>query len=108
MKIKKSLVSNNAQEVTDALFKTEAKISLWQKCLLLSKNKCFVYLTIASFFRFWGGYSLGFLSATFFIHRYPDNNTQYAYMASVIVIGGGLPSSFTGGYLADKFEDRFP
>jgi hypothetical protein len=94
--------------VTEALFKTEAKISLWQKCLLLAKNKCFVYLTIASFFRFWGGYSLGFLSATFFIHRYPENNTQYAYMASVIVIGGGLPSSFTGGYIADKFEDRYP
>jgi len=27
-------------------------------------------------------------------------------MASVIVIGGGIPASFLGGYLADKFEDR--
>jgi MFS family permease len=67
-----------------------------------------VYLTIASFFRFFGGYSLGFLSATFFIHKYPDNTTQYGYMASVIVIGAGLPASFLGGYLSDKFEDRMP
>lgn len=76
--------------------------------MLLSKNPCFVYLTIASFFRFFGGYSLGFLSATFFLHKYPDNDTQYAYMASVIVIGAGLPASFLGGYLADKFEARQP
>jgi len=75
---------------------------------MLFSNMCFLYLTIASFFRFFGGYSLGFLSATFFIHRYPENDTDYAYMASVIVIGGGLPSSFLGGYIADKFEDRYP
>lgn len=29
-------------------------------------------------------------------------------MASVIVIGGGLPSSFVGGFLSDKLEDRCP
>lgn len=29
-------------------------------------------------------------------------------MASVIVIGGGLPASFTGGYISDKFESRYP
>lgn len=29
-------------------------------------------------------------------------------MASVIVIGGGLPSSFVGGLLSDKLEDRCP
>jgi hypothetical protein len=67
-----------------------------------------MYLTIASFFRFFGGYSLGFLSATFFLHKYPENDSQYAYMASVIVIGGGVPSCFIGGYLSDKLEDRIP
>lgn len=29
-------------------------------------------------------------------------------MASVIVIGGGLPSSFMGGWLSDKYESRYP
>jgi MFS family permease len=76
--------------------------------VLLFKNRCFLFLTIASFFRFLGGYSLGFLSATFFIHKYPGNENQYAYMSSVIVIGGGLPSSFVGGYLSDRLERRFP
>lgn len=86
----------------------DVKVSLKQKVVMLFSNKCFVFLTIASFFRFFGGYSLGFLSATFFLHKYPDNENQYAYMASVIVIGGGLPASFIGGYIADKFEARFP
>ena len=29
-------------------------------------------------------------------------------MNTVIVVGGGLPASFLGGYLADKFESRVP
>jgi hypothetical protein len=29
-------------------------------------------------------------------------------MSSVIVIGGGIPASFIGGYLSDKLEDRIP
>jgi sugar phosphate permease len=29
-------------------------------------------------------------------------------MASVIVIGAGLPASFTGGFLSDKFEHSQP
>jgi hypothetical protein len=29
-------------------------------------------------------------------------------MNSVIVIGGGLPASMLGGYIADKFEGRYP
>lgn len=78
------------------------------KIKILFKNRCFFYLTIASFFRFFGGYSLGFLSATFFLHAYPDNKNQYAYMASVIVIGGGVPASFVGGWIADKFEASYP
>lgn len=81
---------------------------LKKKLVLLFKNKCFVYLIIASFFRFFGGYSLGFLSATFFDHRYPENTTQFAYMNTVIIVGGGLPSSFLGGYLSDKLENRIP
>ena len=51
---------------------------------------------------------MGFCSATFFIHKYPENNSDYAYMASVIVIGAGLPASFTGGFLSDKFEHSQP
>lgn len=29
-------------------------------------------------------------------------------MSSVIIIGGGIPASFIGGYLSDKLEDRIP
>lgn len=59
---------------TSMIFSSNEEIDLWTKLKLLFMNKCFAYLTIASFFRFFGGYSLGFLSATFFLHRYPDND----------------------------------
>lgn len=72
------------------------------------KNKCYLYLSIASFFRFFGGYSLGFISATFYETRYPDNVSDYAYMNSVIVIGGGLPACMIGGWMSDNLEKRFP
>lgn len=75
---------------------------------IMANNRCFVYLTIASFFRFFGGYTLGFLSATFFIHRYPLNTTDFAYMSPVVVIGGGLPASFIGGYISDTLDERYP
>ena len=53
-----------------------------------------------------GGYSLGFLSASFFENRYPSHLSQYAYMGAVVVIGGGLPASMLGGYAGDKLEKR--
>ena len=57
--------------------------------------------------RFFGGYSLGFLSASFFETRYPEYTNEFAYMNAIVVIGGGLPASMLGGYLSDKYEDRY-
>lgn len=95
-------------DLRDSFFFTEEKLSLWEKTKFLFKNKCYVYLVIASGFRFFGGYALGFLSATFFDNRYPEHQLQYSYMSSVIVIGGGLPASMLGGYLSDKYEKKYP
>ena len=94
-------------QIRDSFYLTEEKIGLWYKIKILFRNKCFLYLVIASGFRFFGGYALGFLGATFFDHRYPDNQTQFGYMNSVIVIGGGLPASLLGGYLSDKYEYKW-
>lgn len=74
---------------------------------VLWKNTCFLYLVAAGALRFFGGYSLGFLSGNFFEKRYPDNANQFAYMNAVVVIGGGLPASMLGGYLSDRFESRY-
>lgn len=49
------------------------------KMKMLFTNKCYVYLLCASFFRFWGGYSLGFLGANYFENVYPDYKTEYAW-----------------------------
>lgn len=71
-------------------------------------NKCFVYLTIASFWRFSAGYTLGFAGSTFFEHKYPEYTNQYAIMNTVTVVGGGLSASMLGGYLSDALEERIP
>lgn len=55
-----------------------------------------------------GGYALGFNCQTFFIHQWDDKANQFSIMLSVITIGGGLPSSFLGGIIADKYEERIP
>lgn len=65
-----------------------------------------MYLVLAGGLRFFGGYSLGFLSGGFFEDRYPDYTTQFGIMNAVVVIGGGLPASMLGGYLSDKLEGR--
>jgi len=76
------------------------------KLKVVLANKCFVYLCCAGAFRFAGGYSLGFLSASFFENRYPANLHNYSYMGTVVVIGGGLPASMIGGYAGDVLEKR--
>lgn len=72
------------------------------------KNKCFVYFIIASTFRFFGGFSIGFWSPSFFQNLYPDKETEYSITNAFVVVVGGLTSSYMGGYLSDKFEDRYP
>ena len=84
-----------------------SQLSFGQKCNILVTNWCFVTLMLAGFFRFFGGYSLGFLTAEFFEHRFPEYTNQFAVMNSVIVIGGGLPASMLGGYLSDRLESRY-
>ena len=67
-----------------------------------------MFLVIAGFFRFWAGYSLGFLSGKFFEHRWPDYNTTYSFAGAFIVIGGGLPASVLGGLLSEHLESKIP
>ena len=74
---------------------------------VLYKNSCFVYLVLAGFFRFFGGYSLGFLSGGFFEERFPEYTSEFGYMNAAVIIGGGLPASLLGGYLSDKYESRY-
>ena len=95
-------------ERRDSVFETDPMVtSFWGRMKILASNRCFMYLVAAGFCRFFGGYSLGFLSGAFFEDRYPDYTTQFAYMNTVVVVGGGLPASMLGGYLSDRLEGRF-
>ena len=92
----------------DSVFDADKNItSFWGRMKVLWANECFLYLVAAGALRFFGGYSLGFLSANFFEKRYPDYINQFAYMNAVVVVGGGLPASMFGGWLSDKYEDRY-
>ena len=82
--------------------------SFWGRVRILTSNTCFMYLVAAGTMRFFGGYSLGFLSGPFFEKRYPDYTNQFSYMNAVVVIGGGLPASFLGGWMSDNLEDKYP
>jgi len=55
-----------------------------------------------------GGYSIGFWGANFFTKVYPDDVAWYSVLNACITIFGGMPSSFIGGYLGDKFEFNYP
>jgi MFS family permease len=92
----------------DSVFDADKDItSFWGRMKVLWANSCFLYLVAAGALRFFGGYSLGFLSGNFFEKRYPDYVNQFAIMNAVVVIGGGLPASMMGGWLSDKYEDRY-
>lgn len=72
------------------------------------KNKCFVYFIIASTLRFFGGFSIGFWSPSFFQGNFPEHTTDFSILNAFVVVVGGLTSSYMGGYITDKYEDRYP
>jgi nitrate/nitrite transporter NarK len=79
-------------------------LSFVEKLKTIFSDKGFNYLCAAGAFRFMGGYSIGFLSASFFVNRYPDHVSEFSLMGAFVVIGGGLPASMVGGYIGDKYE----
>ena len=92
---------------TTSIFEPELVEKSFSKRLkILFTNSCFNYLCLAGALRFFGGYSLGFISGSFFEDRYPEYTNQFSIMYAVVVIGGGLPASMLGGYLSDVLEDR--
>lgn len=91
-----------------SVFEVEDPKTFCQRLKILFSNSCFVYLVLAGALRFFGGYSLGFLSGGFFEDRYPDYTKEFSIMNAVIVIGGGLPASMIGGWMSDAWEERYP
>lgn len=88
--------------------KLEVRESIYCKFKSLLKNKCYVYLVTASAYRFMGGYAIGFWSETFFRTNHPKMQEVFAIANLVIIVGGGVPGSFLGGYLGDKLQPTFP
>ena len=64
------------------------------------------YCTIGCFFRFFGGYAIGFYMQTYFNNVYPTYIDQYAVGNAFAVSACGLFSSISGGYIADVYEKK--
>jgi len=71
-------------------------------------NKAYVFLLLAAFFRFAGGYSLGFFAKSYFSGVYPDNDGDFTIGYFLILLFGSVPSELIGGYVCDKYEPRYP
>ena len=71
-------------------------------------NKAYLFLLIAAFFRFMGGYSLGFWGKNYFQNVFPERQNEYAIAYFFILIFGGIPSEMIGGYITDKYEPVYP
>ena len=94
-------------ERRDSVFEVDLTVtSFWGRVCILCKNSCFLHLLAGGFFRFFGGYSLGFLSGPFFLDRFKDYENQFSVMNAVVVVGGGLPASMLGGWMSDKLESK--
>ena len=63
---------------------------------------------VASTLRFFGGFSIGFWSKTYFEGNFPDYIDQYSVLNALVVIIGGVTSSYMGGYISDKYEAKYP
>lgn len=75
---RKSLNHNRGSDETghrESVFEVDENAKdFWGRMKVLWGNTCFIYLVAAGALRFFGGYSLGFLSADFFLKKYPDNS----------------------------------
>ena len=71
------LNSEEDDEFADVnLAETSAKPSSFcERLCILLHNSCFMILVLAGSLRFFGGYSLGFLSAKFYEDRFPEYST---------------------------------
>uniref|UniRef100_A0A7S3CQ85 Uncharacterized protein n=1 Tax=Strombidium rassoulzadegani TaxID=1082188 RepID=A0A7S3CQ85_9SPIT len=83
-------------------------MSVREKFGVLMSNKAFVYMTVAGFFRFMAGYSLGFWNKNYFQNVYPEKQLDYVLCYNLILFLGGVPSELIGGYLCDKYEPVIP
>jgi sugar phosphate permease len=84
------------------------ELGMKEKLLLLLSNKAFMYLLAAAFFRFMGGYSLGYWAKNYFSGVYPENENEFATVYFFILVLGGIPSELIGGYIGDKYEPSIP
>ena len=106
------MMGDTGDELQQKRFKWKSQfiieLSFCDKLKIILSNKAFFWLLCASFFRFAGGYSLGFWAKSYFSGVYPDHENDYALAYFAILVFGGMPSELLGGYICDKYEPAVP
>ena len=75
--------------------------------MILFRNKAFMYLLAAAFFRFMGGYSLGYWGKSYFSAKYPEHADDFSVAYFFILAFGSVPSELIGGYIGDAWEEKY-
>lgn len=88
--------------------KYKLKLTFKEKMLVLMRNTAFMFLLAATFFRFAGGYMLGFWARKYFSLIYPDSVNAYALSYFLILVFGSVPSELIGGIITDRCEESYP
>ena len=57
-------------------------------------------------FRFFGGYSIGFFSQSYFLQNYKAHKDEYSYINAIVISICGFTSAMVGGVLSDHYERK--
>ena len=59
-------------------------------------------------FRFFGMFASDYFMPAFFLKNYSSYTTEFGLAIPLIVLFGGMTSSFLGGLMGDKYIDKHP
>jgi len=65
-------------------------------------------LSFAASLRFLGGYTIGFWGVKFFSVKFKEKQDAYAVGNLIIQSVCGISSVYTGGWIQDKYSQKFP
>jgi MFS family permease len=99
---------NSANRSSSTKSRKNDQMDTKDKLKLLWSNKAYRLLVAAGFFRFMGGYSIGYWNKNYFQNVYPEYELQFVLIFNVILFAGGVPSELIGGYLCDMYESSYP
>ena len=76
--------------------------------MMVMKNPIAISCIMASSFRFMTMFALDFFFPAFMLMAYPQQRTQFAYLAALCTFCCGLFATISGGVIAEKIGNKNP